>query len=109
MKIIYIVVLLFIYGAIKPASAESAFTFESVMSLDEMSSLVRSKLPLGTSRAVVRHTFVDEGHATLKTRAGSYGIEKYIYDIDLCHYYIWRWNISEIGRASCRERVLRRV
>jgi hypothetical protein len=21
-------------------------------------------------------------------------VEKYIYDIDLCHYYIWRWNIS---------------
>lgn len=21
-------------------------------------------------------------------------VEKYIYDIDLCHYYVWRWNIS---------------
>ena len=96
MKSFYIasVVLLLICGGNTPANAESTFTFESVMSLDEMSSLVLSKLPPGTSRADVRRTFVDEGHATLKARAGSSGIEKYIYDINLCHYYIWRWNIS---------------
>ena len=96
MKITYIasVVLLLICSVITPASAESAFTFDSIISLDKMSSLVRSKLPLGTSRALVRRMFVDEGHATLKARVDGSGIEKYIYDIDLCHYYIWRWNIS---------------
>jgi len=76
------------------AGAEATFSFESVTSLDEMSSLVRSKLPLGAPRTAVRRTFVDEGHATLRVRPDDSRIEKYIYDIDLCQYYIWRWNIS---------------
>ncbi len=88
------VALLLICGGNASTSAEPIFSFESVLSLDDMTTLVRSKLPLGTSRADVRRTFVNQGHATLKTRTGSPGIEKYIYDIDLCHYYIWRWNIS---------------
>ncbi|OGT89069.1 MAG: hypothetical protein A2514_13425 [Gammaproteobacteria bacterium RIFOXYD12_FULL_61_37] len=88
------IVMLLIFGGKTYAGTEPIFAFESVMSLDEMSSLIRSKIPLGTARTDVRRIFVDEGHATLKTRAGGFGIEKYIYDIDLCHYYIWRWNIS---------------
>ena len=76
------------------AEAESPFTFESVATLDDMSSLVQAKFPLGTSRANLRRTFVEEGRATLKVRTGDPGVEKYIYDIDLCHYYVWRWNIS---------------
>lgn len=96
MKIPYIarVMLLLACSVITPASAEPKFTFESVISPDEMASLIRSKLPLGISRAVVRRKFVDEGRATLKVKADGSGIEKYIYDINLCHYYIWRWNIS---------------
>lgn len=96
MKISYIAsaVLLSLFGASTVASADSTFTFESVVSLDEMSSLVKSKIPLGTSRANVQRVFVEEGRATLKVKAGGYGVEKYIYDIDLCHYYTWRWNIS---------------
>lgn len=88
------VALFLIFSGATVANAESTFTFESVVSLDDMSSLVRSKLPLGTSRANVRRMFVAEGRATLKAKAGDSGVEKYIYDIDLCHYYIWRWNIS---------------
>lgn len=76
------------------AIGAESFEFESVASLDDMSSLIRSKFPLGTSRTDIRRTFVDEGKATLKIKAGNSAIEKYIYDIDLCHYYIWRWNIS---------------
>ena len=30
----------------------------------------------------------------MKVRVDQPGVEKYIYDIDLCHYYVWRWNIS---------------
>ena len=82
------------------ASAESTFTFESVVTLDDMSSLIQTKFPLGTSRANVRHMFVEDGHATLKVKAGDSSVEKYIYDIDLCHYYIWRWNISADYDAS---------
>lgn len=88
------IALLLIFCGTTVASAESTFTFESVVTLDDMSSLVRAKFPLGTSRANVRRMFVEEGHATLKVKAGDSRVEKYIYDIDLCHYYIWRWNIS---------------
>lgn len=75
-------------------AAEPAFTFDSVSTLDDMSSLIQSRFPLGTSRSTLRHTFVEEGHATLRIKPDASNIEKYIFDIDLCHYYIWRWNIS---------------
>jgi hypothetical protein len=93
------VALLLIFCGMKVASAESTFTFESVVTLDDMSSLVRAKFPLGTSRVNVRRMFVEDVHATLKVKADS-SVEKYIYDIDLCHYYIWRWNISADYDAS---------
>ena len=94
------VALLLILCGTTVASAESTFTFESVVTLDDMSSLVQAKAPLGTSRENVRRMFVEEGRATLKVKAGDSSIEKYIYDIDLCHYYIWRWNISADYDAS---------
>lgn len=97
--IVSVTLLLIICGP-TVASAESTFTFESVITLDDMSSLVRGKFPLGTSRANVRRMFVEDGHATLKVKAGDSSVEKYIYDIDLCHYYIWRWNISADYDAS---------
>ena len=84
------VALLLIFCGITVACTESTFTFESVVTLDDMSSLVRAKFPLGTSRANVRRMFVEEGHATLKVKAGDSSVEKYLYDIDLCKYYIWR-------------------
>lgn len=94
------VALLLIFCGTTVTSAESTFTFESVVTLDDMSTLVRAKFPLGTSRANVRRMFVEDGHATLKVKAGDSSVEKYIYDIDLCHYYIWRWNISADYDAS---------
>jgi hypothetical protein len=97
---IALVALLLIFCGTTVTSAESTFTFESVVTLDDMSTLVREKFPLGTSRANVRRTFVEAGHATLKPKAGDSSVEKYIYDIDLCHYYIWRWNISADYDAS---------
>ena len=81
-------------GAALPAAADPAFAFGSISTLDDMTSLIRTRFPLGTPRADLRHAFVDQGHATLKIKPGAPGIEKYIYDIDLCHYYVWRWNIS---------------
>ena len=81
-------------GTTMPASADPTFTFDSVSTLEDMTSLIRSRFPLGTSRSALRRTFVEEGHATLGINAGASNVEKYIYDVDLCHYYIWRWNIS---------------
>lgn len=86
------------------AIGAESFEFESVTSLDDMSSLIRSRFPLGTSRTDIRRAFVDEGKATLKIKAGNSAIEKYIYDIDLCHYYIWRWNISADYDANSQMR-----
>ena len=70
------------------------FRFETVISLDSMTKFLRSQFRLGSDRDELRRTFVGEGHATLKVRAGEVGTEKYLYDIDLCRYYVWRWNIS---------------
>ncbi len=81
-------------GAAMPAAAAPAFAFGSVSTLDDMTSLIRARFPLGTSRSDLRQAFVKEGRATLGIKAGAPNVEKYIYDINLCHYYIWRWNIS---------------
>lgn len=85
---------LFLCSADVPAATEQAFAFDSISTLDDMTSLIRTRFPLGTSRSDLQHAFVDEGHATLGIKAGAPNVEKYVYDIDLCHYYIWRWNIS---------------
>jgi hypothetical protein len=86
--------LLFFYSNTALAAAAPRFSFESVSTLDDMSSLIRVRFPLGSSNLDLRHTFVEEGNATLRVKARAPGTEKYIYDIDLCHYYVWRWNIS---------------
>jgi hypothetical protein len=75
-------------------AAEPTFGFDSVLTLEDMSSLIHSRFPLGTSRSALRQTFVEEGHATLRIKPDAPYIEKYIFDINLCNYYIWRWNIS---------------
>jgi hypothetical protein len=77
-----------------PATAGEPFSFESVASLDDMAVFIRSTLPLGSPRAALRHRFVEEGHGTLTPKPDDPRVEKYLYDIDLCHYYTWRWNIS---------------
>lgn len=59
-----------------------------------MSSLIQSKFPLGTSESALWQTFVDEAHATIRIKPDAPNIEKYIFDIDLCNYYMWCWNIS---------------
>lgn len=94
------VALLVILGGAGPANAQSTFAFESVATLDEMSSLVRTRFPPGTPRSALRQAFVDEGRATLRVWPGDPAVEKYIYDIDLCHYYVWRWNLSADYDAS---------
>ena len=59
-----------------------------------MQRFVRSNFPLGADRASLRKAFVEQGKATLKTHPTQIGVEKYLYDINLCSYYVWRWNIS---------------
>ena len=76
------------------ASAQVPFSFEAVHSLDEMAADLRSRFPLGTQRDAVREVLVQQGGATARAKPGNPAIEKYVYDIDLCHYYVWRWNVS---------------
>jgi hypothetical protein len=79
-----------------PLRAETSqpFRFESFEVLDDMQKFIEQTFPLGSSRASLRRTFVTDGKATLKLHPTQEAVEKYIYDINLCGYYVWRWNIS---------------
>jgi hypothetical protein len=72
----------------------TGFKFESVTSLDDMHNALRAATPLGTPRDEIRERFVDQGKATLYQHPKQSNIEKYVYDLDLCSLYVWRWNIS---------------
>ena len=72
----------------------SLFHFESMHSLDDMRASIRRRFALGTERAALRRAFVTDGRAALFTHPTQAGVEKYVYDIDLCSYYVWRWNVS---------------
>jgi hypothetical protein len=76
------------------ASSRAAFQFASISSLDGMREFVAARFPPGSPRDRLRETFISEANATLIQHPTRVGVEKYIYDIDLCGYYIWRWNIS---------------
>jgi hypothetical protein len=83
------------FGALTAqAQPRAGFRFESVASLDEMHRLIETSFPLGTPREALRQTFVTQGAATLKAYPSDPAVEKYLYDINLCSYYVWRWNIS---------------
>jgi len=76
------------------ASAATPFRFEDIAGLDDMRSFIEKNTPLGTPREAMRKTFVTEGGATLKTHPTQDGTEKYLYDINLCGFAMWVWNIS---------------
>lgn len=78
-----------------PASATAApFRFEEHPTIDAMREFIIATLPLGTPREAVRKTFVENGKATIITHPARKLTEKYLYDIDICGAYLWRWNIS---------------
>jgi hypothetical protein len=93
MKFISSVFLLLMSTAASAAPA-TPFQFASVQSTDEMRKAIETDFPLGTARAALRQRFVAEGGATPKAHPVQADTEKYIYDINLCRYYVWRWNIS---------------
>lgn len=76
------------------ARAETAFRFEDHPTLDLMRIYIEKNFPLGSARDDLRAAFVKAGHATLKEHPSQPGVEKYIYDLDLCGRYRFRWNIS---------------
>lgn len=73
---------------------EKRFSFHDIKTLMEMEAYIQERFPLGTKREDLRTVLVLQGNATLKNHPTQVGVEKYLYDINLCHYYIFRWNIS---------------
>jgi hypothetical protein len=92
--------------AVFSASASSAlsetFDFSSIATLEEMRGFLTNHFPPGSDRTALRQVFVTEGKATLVPYPGRTDVEKYIYDINLCRLYVWRWNISADYDASGR-------
>lgn len=70
------------------------FDFMDITTISEMETYLKAKFPLGTTRDDVRKVLVGEGKATLLAHPRAYGVEKYLYDVNLCYYYMFRWNIS---------------
>jgi len=74
--------------------AAPGFQFEDVGSLEDMQNAIQMTFSIGSPREELRKVFVTEGNATLKPNPLHSNVEKYLYDINLCSYYVWRWNIS---------------
>lgn len=79
-----------------PAAADEqpVFHFELVTTLDAMQRYLRTAYPPGAPRAALRAALVEQGGASLRADPARPGTEKYLYDINLCRLYVWRWNIS---------------
>ena len=75
-------------------ASAATFHFEDMTTLDDMRVYIERNYPLGSSRDDVRAAFISQGGATQIIRSSDANTEKYLYDIDLCGLYIWRWNIS---------------
>ena len=76
-----------------PAQA-GGFAFERFVSLDEMKLYLKNAYPEGTPAEKIRSDLVQSGGATRIIHPEYDGVEKYLYDVNLCRLYIWRWNIS---------------
>jgi hypothetical protein len=85
--------------AASAATAASPFRFEAEVGYNDMKNVVARTFSTASTRDQVRAVLVDQGGATLIAHPRKTNIEKYIYDINLCSYYVWRWNISaDYGR-----------
>lgn len=79
-----------------PAAAQEAtpFRFEHIASLDAMKTHLRDAFPAGTPRATLAQVLEKEGGASRRAHPRRAATEKYLYDINICDAYIWRWNVS---------------
>jgi hypothetical protein len=81
-------------SAQETSQASEQFRFESIDSIEDMHRFVSGTFPVGSSRDAIRRTFVSEGQSTLIAHPSRDRVEKYVYDINLCGFYVWRWNVS---------------
>ena len=79
-----------------PAKAQQGtpFRFGAIDSLESMRSYLRDAFPPGAPRTALRSALAGEGNATHVVHPRRAGSDKYLYDINICDAYIWRWNIS---------------
>jgi hypothetical protein len=77
-----------------PAFAAERFKFDNIETLDAMQKYIRRNFPPGSAREDLQKAFVLQGRGSLRHHPSQRNVEKYLYDINLCKYYVWRWNIS---------------
>ncbi len=82
------------FSGLSAAPLAAEFSFSAIVSLDEMHAFGRRHVKLGMSQDAVRQIFVGQGGAKRFSHPDQSGVEKYVYDINLCRLYVWRWNIS---------------
>ncbi|HYD19612.1 MAG TPA: hypothetical protein VEF76_14150 [Patescibacteria group bacterium] len=77
-----------------PATAAAPFRFGAFKTYNAMRDYIGQAFKPGDARDSLRRVFVEEGKATQIARPGQPLTEKYLYDVNLCDRYLWRWNIS---------------
>lgn len=80
------------FGSVSALGQE--FAFSSITTRDEMKSYLIERFPLGTPADELREELVSGGGASIFSHPEYERVEKYIYDINICRIYVWRWNIS---------------
>lgn len=85
-----------------PAAAAERFRYDNILTIDAMQTYIRKNFPVGSTREAVQKAFVVQGHGSLRHHPSQKGTEKYLYDINLCKYYVWRWNIAADYNAEGR-------
>jgi hypothetical protein len=94
LKVVSVLLVLLLAASAGGGARAQEFSFADIVSLDDMHSFARRDVPLGTTRDAVRAIFVRQGGAERFAHPELPGVEKYVYDINLCRLYVWRWNIS---------------
>jgi hypothetical protein len=95
-RLIYLAIFLVLAAPV----AAAPFSFSGYISLGDMQAFARKQAPLGSARDAVRQIFVSEGGAKRYAHPDQKGVEKYVYDVNLCRIYVWRWNLSANYNAA---------
>lgn len=94
MRLFVLILLAFLALSPRMADAAERFSFHAIRTVPQMEQYIIDNLPLGSTRDQVQRIFVLQGRATLKNHPTQKNTEKYLFDINLCEYYVFRWNIS---------------
>ena len=91
-RLLLLPALLVVLALALPSSA-AAFSFRSIETLEAMRAELKRSFPLGAPRSALDTTFREAG-ARHYAHPDLAGVDKWVYDINLCSLYVWRWNIS---------------